>query len=145
MDTINRGGERPHLLTCGTNGSSQTRQGNSIQFEDIRGKNNSYNGWTGPQDTSGKFQNIYLPLRTVFSSAHRIYSSCTLSILLYGEHMFYSHCFKRPLKLVLMHYRGNSKYHPKSDAYFMSFCTNICIRSVLVRQHAHHKCSFSIS
>lgn len=132
MDTINRGGERPHLLTCGTNGSSQTRQGNSIPFEDIWGKNNSYNGWTGPQDTSGKFQNLYLPLRTVFIITE--FTIPVLSILLYREHTFYLHCFKRPLKLVLMHYRENSKYHPKCDAYFMFFCTNICIRSVLVRQ-----------
>lgn len=39
MDTINRGGERPHLLMCGTNGSSQTQWENSIPCEDILGKN----------------------------------------------------------------------------------------------------------
>lgn len=39
MDTINRGGEPPHLVTCGTDGSSQTRRENSILCEDILGKN----------------------------------------------------------------------------------------------------------
>lgn len=129
MDTINRGGERPHLLTCGTNGSSQTRQGNSIPFEDIWGKNNSYNGWAGPQDTSGKHQNKYLPLRTVFITTQNL-------LFLYSVFYMANTCFiHTALSDHSSLFRCTTEKIPSIIPNVMHIlCTNICIRSVLVRQ-----------
>lgn len=48
----------------------------------------SYKGCTGTQDTSGKFQNVYLPLRTVFFHHHTEFIFLILNIL-YGEKIFF--------------------------------------------------------
>lgn len=130
MDTINHGGERPHLLMCGTNGSFRTRRENSIPCEDIPGKNRARKiGLTLgiPQETFRIF---------LFATQNCAFIAIQNLIFLYS--VFYCMeytdiCFWRPLKLALMH----NSFIPNM-MYILSFCTNICISSVLVRQHEQH-------
>lgn len=142
MDTINHGGERPHLLMCGTNGSFLTRRENSIPCEDILGKNRARK--------IGLAFGISQEIFRIFLFATQNCAFITIQNLLFLYSVFYCMeytdiCFWRPLKLALMHNRKNSKFYPEYDVYFMSFCTNICISSVLVRQHEHVVSAFHVT
>lgn len=92
MDTTNRGGERPHLLMCGTNGSSRTRRENSIQFEDIWGKNKLQRLYWNPGYLRKISKCIFATQNCFFSSSHRIYFSHTQYFIWRKD--FFSHCFK---------------------------------------------------
>lgn len=132
MDTINRGGEPPHLLTCGTDGSSRTRRENSILCEDILVKNRARKVGLDLEIPQEIFRIFFFATQNCAFITTQDLKHLYSQYFYYKEYTNMSHCFWRPPKFALMHKRKKSKYYPKYDVYFMSFCTSICISSALV-------------